>query len=130
MRDFHKLKVWEKSHSLTLDVYRLTRGFPRSEMFGLQSQIRRSSASVAANIAEGSGRSGKAELAQFLNVALGSASELEYHLLLAKDLHLIEVTSHQEMDRKVVEVKRMLTGLMDRVRPEHNRSRESLKPEA
>lgn len=124
MRDFHQLKVWEKSHALALDVYRNTRRFPRSEMFGLQAQMRRASVSIPANIAEGSGRAGKAELAQFLNVALGSASELEYHLLLARDLQLIEETSHRQMGQRVVEVKRMLSGLIRSVRaqPKHGKT--------
>ncbi|MGH2606931.1 MAG: four helix bundle protein [Anaerolineales bacterium] len=121
MRDFRKLKVWEKAHVLALDVYRNTQNFPRSEMFGLQAQMRRASVSVAANIAEGSGRSGRRELLQFLNLALGSASELQYHLLLARDLGLIGGHPHQVMGQRVVEVKRMLTGLSRRVRAEHQR---------
>jgi len=121
MRDFRKLKVWEKAHMLALDVYRNTQSFPRSEMFGLQAQMRRASVSVAANIAEGSGRSGRPELAQFLNLALGSASELQYHLLLARDLGLLGDHPHQVMGQRVVEVKRMLTGLIHRVRAEHQR---------
>lgn len=121
MRDFRKLKVWEKAHVLALDVYRNTQNFPRSEMFGLQAQMRRASVSVAANIAEGSGRSGRRELFQFLNMALGSASELDYHLLLARDLGLIGTDPHQLMVQRVIEVKRMLTGLIRRVRAEHER---------
>jgi four helix bundle protein len=86
MRDFRELKVWHKSHQLTLDIYTATRGFPREEVYGLTSQFRRSSASIPANIAEGCGRTGDAELARFMLIAMGSASELEYHLLLAHDL--------------------------------------------
>lgn len=122
MRDFRKLKVWEKAHVLALEVYRNTRALPRSEIFGLQAQMRRSSVSVAANIAEGSGRSGRPELIQFLNVALGSASELQYHLLLARDLGFLEMSPYDSMTQRVVEVKRMLTGLIQRVRAEHQRS--------
>ena len=126
MQDFHQLKVWEKAHALTLDIYRLTRAFPRSEAFGLQSQMRRASVSIAANIAEGSGRSGRREFGQFLSLALGSASEVEYHVLLARDLDLIDVLAHERVTARVVEVKRMLTALQRRVRtPGPTGSRES-----
>ena len=116
MQDFHQLKVWEKAHALTLDVYRITRDFPRAESFGLQSQMRRASVSIGANIAEGSGRSGRREFGQFLSLALGSASELEYHVLLVRDLGLIDAKAHERITAGVLEVKRMLTGLRRRVR--------------
>jgi four helix bundle protein len=80
MRDFKEYKVWEKSHYLALEVYRVTATFPKEELYGLTSQIRRASTSIPANIAEGCGRSGNTELARFLQIAMGSASELEYHL--------------------------------------------------
>ena len=86
MKDFRDLKVWEKAHALTLSCYQVTKPFPREEIFGLVSQIRRASASIPANIAEGCGRRGNAELHRFLQIAMGSASELEYHLLLSRDL--------------------------------------------
>ena len=86
MKDFHDLKIWQRSHKLTLALYKATNPFPKSEMYGLTSQIRRCSASIPANIAEGCGRNGDLELARFFQIALGSASELEYHLLLASDL--------------------------------------------
>jgi len=79
LKDFRKLKVWEKSHDLTLAVYKATAAFPRKELYGLTSQIRRACASIPANIAEGCGRGGDPELARFLQIAMGSASELEYH---------------------------------------------------
>jgi four helix bundle protein len=116
MQDFHQLKVWEKAHNLAVETYRITRSFPRSEVFGLQSQMRRASVSVASNIAEGSGRSGRAQFAQFLNQALGSASELEYQLLLAKELDFILPPAHERATADVVEVKRMLAALLRRVR--------------
>lgn len=87
-RDFRKPKVWEKSHQLALGVYKATVGFPKTELYGLTRQIRRCGASIPANIAEGCGRDGDAELARFLRLSMGSASELEYHLLLAHDLAL------------------------------------------
>lgn len=90
MKDFHELKVWQKAHQLTLAVYRITTGFPRAELYGLTSQLRRASSSVPANLAEGCGRNGDAEFARFCSIAMGSASELEYHLLLARELQLIQ----------------------------------------
>jgi four helix bundle protein len=90
MQDFRKLKVWGKVHAVTLHVYRCTAVFPRNEMFGLTSQMRRAAASMGANVAEGCGRDGDPELARFLQIAMGSASELEYHLLLARDLQLLD----------------------------------------
>lgn len=86
MQSFRNLRVWKKSHSLTLDVYASSRTFPREEMYGLTSQMRRSSASIGMNIAEGCCRKGDIEMARFLQMAMGSASELEYQLLLARDL--------------------------------------------
>lgn len=83
MKDFRNLKVWEKAHQLTLEIYRSTKLFPREEMYGLISQMRRCSASIGANIAEGCGKRGNGEFQRFLQIASGSASELDYHLLLA-----------------------------------------------
>lgn len=104
------MKVWEKGHRLTLAVYKTTATFPREELCGLTSQIRRSCASIPANIAEGCGRSGDAELARFLRIAMGSASELEYHLLLSHDLGLLNTPDHECLTKEVTEVKRMLTS--------------------
>ena len=86
MKDFRTLTVWQEAHQLTLSIYRVTKNFPKDELYGLTSQMRRCSASIAANIAEGCGRRGNAEFARFLQIASGSASELDYHLLLARDL--------------------------------------------
>lgn len=116
MQDFKKLKVWEKGHQLTLSVYRATVKFPKEELYGLTSQMRRASASVPANIAEGCGRGGKAELARFLQVAMGSASEVEYHLLLARDLGFFDAPQYNELEATVTEVKRMLTSFIAKVR--------------
>jgi four helix bundle protein len=85
MRDFRELKVWHKAHQLTLAVYSATKTFPRDELYGLTSQIRRAAVSIGANIAEGAGKNSPAEFGRFLQIALGSASELEYHLLLSGD---------------------------------------------
>ena len=89
MRDFHKLGIWQRSHQLTLDVYRASKVFPKDELFGLTSQIRRAASSVPTNIAEGCGRASNKDFAHFLQIAIGSASEVEYELLLAHDLEYI-----------------------------------------
>ena len=115
MKDFHELKVWQKAHQLTLAVYRNTAGFPRQELYGLTSQLRGCSASIPANLAEGCGRNGVADFARFCSIAMGSASELEYHLLLAKDLKLIQAKDYEELAQSTIEVKRMLTGLIQKL---------------
>ena len=115
MQDFRKLAVWRKAHELTTRLYLLTASFPREEVYGLTSQIRRAASSVPANIAEGCGRGGSAELARFLRIAVGSASELEYHLLLARDLHYLAEKDYEATADNVIEIKRMLTGLIRRV---------------
>jgi four helix bundle protein len=131
MQDFHKLNVWHKSHQLTLNVYLATRRFPKDELYGLTSQTRRAAASIPANIAEGCGRDGGADLARFLQIAIGSASELEYHLLLAHDLEFLNEIDWQELSRSVCEVKQMLASFIQKVRlteaPRHHR-KPSLSP--
>jgi four helix bundle protein len=118
VQDFRKLQAWHKAHRLTLAVYRATKGFPHDELYGLTSQIRRSATSIGANIAEGCGRSGSGDLARFLGIASGSASELEYHLLLAHDLENLDGPAYQRLSAYVAEVKQMLSSLMRRVRPD------------
>ncbi len=112
MRDFRELKVWGKAHSLTLDVYKATRTFPRDELYGLTSQTRRAAVSIGANIAEGCGKHSRPDFARYLQNALGSASELEYHVLLARDLGYLASENHQGLTVRVGEVKRMLTGFI------------------
>ena len=112
MRDFRNLQVWNKAHSLTLDVYEATGSFPKEELYGLTSQIRRSSTSIPTNIAEGCGRSGDAELARFMTISMGSASEVEYQLLLAHDLGYLSQIIYSDLLDKVTEVKRMLAGFI------------------
>src|SRR4249920_2526287 len=107
MKDFHSLKVWQRAHQLTLAVYQITVTFPREELYGLTSQLRRSCSSIAANLAEGCGRNGDAEFARFCSIAMGSACEVEYHLLLAKDLTLIKPKDHDELSQRATELKRM-----------------------
>jgi len=112
MRDFRELKVWEKAHVISLSVYRITASFPKHELYGMISQTRRAAVSVAANLAEGCGKNSRAEFGRFIQIALGSASELEYHLLLARDLDYLAEADFSQTTEQVREVKRMLTGLM------------------
>jgi four helix bundle protein len=118
MKNFRDLKVWEKGHELTLAVYKATARFPNEERYGLTSQIRRSSVSVPANIADGCGRGSDADLARFLHIAAGSASELEYHLLLANQLDMLNAPDHKRLTKEVTEVKRMLTSFIQKLKAE------------
>jgi four helix bundle protein len=110
MRDFRKVQVWQKSHELTLRLYKVTSAFPKEELYGLTSQIRRASASIPSNIAEGCGRNTQTELARFVHIASGSASELDYHLLLAHDLGFVGQEVYLELANTISEIKRMLHG--------------------
>jgi len=116
MRDFRQISVWAKARALTLQIYKTTATFPREERYGLTSQLRRAAASIPANIAEGYGRVGDAELARFLQIGMGSAYEVEYHLLLANDLDFLTDSDHQHLQSLTVEVKKMLSGLLSKVR--------------
>jgi four helix bundle protein len=115
MEDFKNLKVWAKAHLLTLAIYPSTRKFPRDEIYGLTSQTRRASASIGANIAEGCGRRSDAEMKRFVQIARGSASELEYHLLLARDLQLLTLDECKDLEARVLEIQRMLSALTQRL---------------
>jgi four helix bundle protein len=115
MQGFRDLRVWRSAHKLTLDIYSASRAFPKEELYGLTSQIRRAATSIPANIAEGCGRSSDRDFARFLYIASGSASELEYHLLLARQLGLVEEESYAELANSVIEVKRMLGALIQRL---------------
>jgi four helix bundle protein len=112
MENFKDLRVWTKAHELTLAVYERTLGFPKEETYGLTSQLRRASASVGANIAEGCGRRSDAEMRRFVQIARGSANEVEYHLLLAKDLNFLTTDEHRDLEAKVLEIQRMLASLV------------------
>jgi four helix bundle protein len=116
MKDFRQLKVWERSHQLALEVYKATKEFPKEELYGLTSQIRRSSMSIPTNIAEGCGRFTDADFARFLQMAMGSASETEYQLILARDLEFIPKDSYEKLQNDVEEVKRMLASLLKTLR--------------
>ena len=115
MQDYHKLNVWQKAHALALDVHRVAGTFPRVDGVALTSQLRRSALSIAANIAEGAGKSGNAEFRRFLHMALGSAAETDYHLLAARDLGLLEAATYDDLASRTIEVRRMLGGLIKKV---------------
>lgn len=121
MIDFRTLKVWEKAHHLVLHIYRVTNSFPREELYGLTSQIRRAALSIPSNLAEGCGRHSQAELATFSQIAMGSASELEYQLLLAHELNYLTDNDYQSIQAELNEIKRMLNSFIRKVRS-NNRS--------
>ena len=112
MKNYKELIVWRKAHAMTLDVYSATRSFPKEELYGLTSQLRRSAASIGANIAEGSGRRSNNEICRFLQIARGSASEAEYHILLARDVNLLSEQDFRRLSRQADELQRMLTALI------------------
>jgi four helix bundle protein len=112
MQDFRQLKVWQKAHALTLELYEQTKRFPSDERFGLTSQMRRGSSSIGANIAEGCGVNGRVHFARYLQLASGSTSELAYHLILAKDLGYIEQKRFQAFAAQADEVHKMLAALI------------------
>ena len=108
MRDFHKLGIWQRSHQLTLDVYKVSQAFPKDELFGLTSQIRRAASSIPTNIAEGCGRASNKDYAHFLQIAIGSASEVEYELLLAHDLEYINDEAFNKLTSETIAIRKMI----------------------
>jgi four helix bundle protein len=116
MQDFRKLEVWQFAHALTVDVYGMTKHFPRRETFGLSSQMQRSSASIGTNLAEGCGRGGDVDFARFVQMAMGSACELEYQIELSSSLSYIEHDAYTKATGDVQRVKRMLSGLLTKLR--------------
>lgn len=111
MQDFTKLKAWKRAHRFVLQVYSESRGFPSDERFGITSQIRRSAASIPANIAEGAGRATGPDFARFVDFALGSANETEYHLILAHDLGFMSEASYEFLLGQLREIRKMTTAL-------------------
>jgi four helix bundle protein len=116
MQDFRNLLVWQKAHAFTLSVYRFTKRFPDDERFGLISQIRRSAASIPANLAEACGRGGSRDFGRFVQIALGSAAETEYHVLLCHDLGYLAAPDSEVALSGIQEVKRMLASLLKSAR--------------
>lgn len=115
MQDYKKLDLWQKAHVLTVDIYNATMSFPKDEIYGLTSQIRRACISIPSNIAEGCGRGGNGELGQFLRIALGSANELEYQLFLACELSYLDTDIYQKLDKGINVIKGMLISLIKKV---------------
>ena len=116
MQNYKDLQVWKKSHELTLDIYKVTKSFPKEEIFALVSQLRRASASIPTNIAEGSGRFTQKDFASFLQISLGSAQEVEYLILLSKELNYINEEDFIQYEKSIGEVKAMLISLIKKVR--------------
>jgi len=127
LRNHRDLKVWCRAYSLSLDLYRLSRGFPKEELYGLTSQLRRAAISIGANLAEGCGRRTNAEMARFIRIAMGSASELDHHLLLCKDLGFLEDAKYKRLLEELNEIRKMLTGLLDSVEGELGLSKAAAK---
>ena len=116
MKDFRSLKVWERAHQLVLAVYQATKTFPRQEMYGLTNQIQRAAVSIPTNIAEGCGKSGDIDFSRYLQIAMGSSSELEYQLLLAHDLNYLSDEVYQSLSNQLIEIRKMLNTLILRTR--------------
>lgn len=116
MRDFRQLRVWEDAHQLTLEVYRLTKTFPKEELFALTNQLRRASVSVGSNIAEGCGRGSNKDYAHFLQMAIGSAFEVDYQIYLAKDLAYMNDENYKIISGKIDSLKRQFASLLQKVR--------------
>ena len=119
VQPFRKLVVWQKGHALALELYQVSKTFPKDQLYGLRSQIRRAASSICANLAEGCCRQTRRHFARFVYIALGSARELEYHLLMAADLGLLRHDQHVAFERSVTEIKRMLVGLVRRLMTEN-----------
>lgn len=115
MKNFRDLQVWQKAHKFTLDIYKLSKSFPSEEKFGLTSQLKRSASSIPTNIAEGCGYKSDNELRRFLQIAMGSASESEYTLLLAYELSFVQSQSYHELNNDITEIKRMLSSFINKL---------------
>lgn len=116
MRDYRQFSVWQKSHELTLEIYKITKNFPGQEQYGLTNQMRRAACSIPANIAEGASRLSEAEFTRFLEIAMGSANEVSYFLLLSYDLNYIETPSYNQLSTNIDEIQRMLRALITKLK--------------
>jgi four helix bundle protein len=128
MQDYRKLKVWEKSHAFALDVHRVCGEFPRGDALAIVSQLRRAALSIPSNIAEGAGKSSDRDFRRFLNVAMGSAMEADYQLLLARDAELLDEPRYSDLAARIVEIRRMLGGLIKRINATLHESRGPRRP--
>ena len=122
MQDFRDLKVWQRSHQLVLRIYKATEKFPNEEKYGIVSQIRRASASTPTNIAEGAGRRGNIEFARFIEIAFSSSSEVQYLLILSKDLNYLSSKEYQELSNELIEIRRMLISFLKKLRLNQTRA--------
>jgi len=115
MRDYKKFNIWKIAHDITLDIYSLSKDFPDREKFGLTSQIRRASTSIALNIVEGSARKSEKEFSRFLYIAAGSAAETEYLILLLSDLEIIELDIADTYIEKIISLRKMIYKLIQKI---------------
>ena len=115
MTNYKRLNFWAKAHELAKEIYGATKTFPKSELYGMTSQIRRAAVSVPTNIAEGCGRTSKAELKRFLVIASGSAAEVEYLLLFSHEIGYLDTHSFEKMTSAVIEIKRTLTSYKNKI---------------
>lgn len=116
MKDFRKLKVWEKAHEIVLKIYHETSNFTREELYGITSQLRRAAISIPTNIVEGSSRGSDKDFARFIQIAIGSSSEVEYLLLLSSDLQLLNTEISKGLQEEVVDIRKMLISLNKKLR--------------
>ena len=123
MKAYRKLKVWEKSHQLVLDIYKVTKQFPKEELFGITSQLRRASVSILNNIAEGCGRDSDRELKRFLVIANGSANEVEYLLYLSFSLGYITNEEYKKLENDVLEIMKMITSFKNKIKSDIKKAR-------
>ncbi len=116
MKEYRELEVWQQGHALTLKIYQSTKTFPKDELFGLTGQMRRAASSIAANIAEGCGRAGDPELKRFLNIALGSACELDYFIFLSRELGYLPGDQSQPLAENCLRVRRQLGAFIRKLK--------------
>lgn len=116
MRDYRKYEVWRKSHRFACEIYTVTKAFPKDEMYGIISQLRRAALSIPTNLVEGTGRNSEKEFAYFINIGSGSAAEVEYLLEFSKEMKYISEDKHQEMTLEIITIRKMLNSLYQKVK--------------
>ena len=121
MKDYTKIRAWQKSHELVLEVYELTEKFPSKETYGLTSQLRRAVVSIPTNIAEGYGRSTDSEIARFIDISLGSVNEVDYLLFLSAELQYVLKAKVENLKENVIEIRKMLTAFTKTLRNSHKK---------
>ena len=115
MRDFRKYNVWQESHLFTLEIYQVTKDFPKEELFGLTSQLRRATSSIPTNFAEGCGSNSEKEFGRYLNIAIASCSEVEYLLLLTFDLKYFHTEKYQSLEGKIIQIRKQIYSLKQKL---------------